>query len=273
MTTTATEEVSRRYDALATLLDIARDVLRSAFRSGGITTHTKPSISPLVTDTDREVEIAIRGAIRARFPDDAFLGEEEAPLDGSSSFQWVVDPIDGTSSFVRGLPLFGTLIGCIDRTSHQILFGGADQSIVEDRVVACRGVTPLWNNAPIVNHLANPSSYTIGDACLCASTPAMFSTPEERAGYERVRSVCQRTAWGGDWFNYVMMISGKTAIPLVVVEAGLSFYDICALVPIIEGAGGAISDWAGKPVTCETTQVIAAPSPYLWKDLLAAIKG
>lgn len=227
----------------------------------------------MVTATDRAVERALRELIGERFPDDAILGEEEAPASGSSPYQWVIDPIDGTSSLVRGLPLFGTLIGCIDRSSDEIVFGGADQPILGERLTAVRGVPSRWNDAVIANGYRDDSSYSLTDICLCATTPQMFTTDHERAVIRALTAHCRRTSWGGDWYNFAVMIGGKSAVPLAIVEAGLQFYDICALVPIIEEAGGVITDWQGAAITPRTTQVIATPNHALWRALFAVIQG
>jgi histidinol phosphatase-like enzyme (inositol monophosphatase family) len=262
------EEIQRRFDFLQNLFAESGALLRAAYRSGNIKTETKESLSPLLTAVDRSVEDALTQLIRRTFPDDAIWGEEEGLVAGNSPYQWIIDPIDGTSSFVRGLPLFGTLIGCIEQSSGNILFGGADQPILGDQIVALRSASTLWNGTAIFNRYRDDTTYLLTDACLCATTPLMFSTPHERQILDAAIATCRRTAWGGDWFNYALMIGGGTAIPLVIIEAGLNYYDICALVPIIEEAGGVITDWQGLPVTKTTSQVLAAPSQHLWKQLL-----
>ena len=262
-----------RFAILPALFDRSGALLRAAYRSGTIETYTKEMLSPMVTVTDRAVERALRELIATSFPHDAILGEEEALTSGSSAYQWVIDPIDGTSSLVRGLPLFGTLIGCIDHSTNEILFGGADQPILGERLTAVRGAPSRWNNEIITNPYREESSWSLADICLCATTPQMFTTPAERAVIEAVTKQCRRTAWGGDWYNFALMIGAKSAVPLAVVEAGLQFYDICALVPIIEEAGGVMTDWQGGAITPATTQVIAAPSRSLWSKLLGVVQG
>jgi histidinol phosphatase-like enzyme (inositol monophosphatase family) len=260
--------VQSRFDFLRQLFAESGAILRAAYRSGSIKTETKEALSPMVTAVDRAVEEALTNLIRRAFPDDAIWGEEDGLVEGNSPYQWIIDPIDGTSSFVRGLPLFGTLIGCVERSSGTILFGGADQPILGDQIVAIRGASPIWNGTAVVNRYREDKNALLSEACLCATTPLMFSTAHEQRVLDAAIATCRRTAWGGDWFNYGLMIGGGTTIPLVIVEAGLNYYDICALVPIIEEAGGVITDWQGLPVTEKTSQVIAAPSQQLWKQLL-----
>ena len=259
----------RRFEIFDTLFDLSGAVLRPAYRCGTLATESKEMLSPLVTAADRAVERVLREAIHDRFPMDGIVGEEEAPSAGSSPFEWVIDPIDGTSSLVRGLPLFGTLIGLIDKSTGQIVCGGADQPILGDRILAQRGAPPRWNGEVVVNRFSKtvPTNAALTDACLCATTPQMFTTSAEQRVREAVMTHCRRSAWGGDWFNYILMIGGKSTIPLVIVEAGLQFYDICALVPIIEAVGGVISDWDGGPITPRTTQVLAAPNRALGEAL------
>lgn len=271
--TDASSPILDRFALLSPLFDRSGEILRAAYRSGTVETHTKEMLSPMVTATDRAVERALRELIEERFPDDAILGEEEAPAAGSSPYQWVIDPIDGTSSLVRGLPLFGTLIGCIDRSSGEIVFGGADQPILGERLTAVRGAPSRWNDAVIANGYCEDSSYSLADICLCATTPQMFTTDNERAVIGTLTARCRRTAWGGDWYNFALMIGGKSAVPLAIVEAGLQFYDICALVPIIEEAGGVITDWQGAAITPQTTQVIAAPNHRIWRELCGVVQG
>lgn len=260
-----------RADLLPHLFATSGSLLRAAYRSGGIRTETKEALSPLVTDVDRSVERALVSLIRATFPDDAILGEEDGAFEGASPYRWIIDPIDGTSSFVRGLPLFGTLIGCVDQRSGTIVFGGADQPILGDQFIAMRGVPPQRNGEPLINRYRDDTSTPLSEACLCATTPQMFTTPDEKRVMDAVTARCRRTAWGGDWFNYALMVSSISAIPLVIVEAGLNYYDICALVPLIEGVGGKITDWTGSPVASSTTQVVAAPSLHLWQQLMETI--
>lgn len=271
--TSPSPAVHERFALLPELFERSGVLLRAAYRSGEIETQTKEMLSPMVTVTDRTVERALRETIGARFPDDAILGEEEAPAAGSSPYQWVIDPIDGTSSLVRGLPLFGTLVGCIDRGTNEILFGGADQPILGERLTALRGAPSRWNDAEIINRYRDPSPWSLADSCVCATTPQMFTTPYERAVIEAVTTQCRRTAWGGDWYNVALMIAGKSAVPLAIVEAGLQFYDICALVPIIEEAGGVITDWQGEAIAPQTTQVVAGPNRSLWRELIGVIQS
>ncbi len=259
----------QRFEFFDTLFDLSGEVLRPAYRCESLATESKEMISPLVTAADRAVERVLREAIHHRFPTDGIVGEEEAPRAGSSLFEWVIDPIDGTSSLVRGLPLFGTLIGLIDKSSGTIVCGGADQPILGERILARRGVPPRWNGAVAANrhNASTPTNTALTDACVCATTPLMFTTSAEQRVRDAVMNHCRRSAWGGDWFNYILMIGGKSTIPLVIVEAGLQFYDICALVPIIEEAGGVITNWDGEPITESTTQVLAAPNRALGEAL------
>ena len=217
-----------------------------------------------VTAADREVEALLREAISARFPDHAILGEEFGSKAGSGDWQWVIDPIDGTRAFISGIPTWATLIGlCAGDTpvlglmsqpfTGEVFIGGAEGS--------------EWWRAGECQTLATRATTTLGEATLFATTPDMFSRPLEWAAFERVSACVRLTRFGADAYAYCMLAAGQVDL---VIEAGLGFYDIAALVPIIEGAGGVITDWAGAPVR-QGGRVIAAGNPVLHASALALL--
>jgi inositol-phosphate phosphatase/L-galactose 1-phosphate phosphatase/histidinol-phosphatase len=279
MTTTDIEE---RIKLTHRLADVAGDVLRSYFRAGPIDSGTKiKEISSIVTIADTQVEHIMRSLIRQHFPEDGIIGEElgSVPSKGSG-VSWVIDPIDGTSSFVRGLPVFGTLIGCINDETGEVLCGVLDQAILGERFVAyskkeennTTTISLTLNGEPIYSSYTDGERYSsLAEVCLCSTTPRMFVSYKEQECIKNAWAVCKRTAFGGDCYNYAMLASGRSAMPLVVLEADMKYFDFCALIPIIKGSGGYITDWTGQSLTKDSTQVLAAPNINLWEQMIKVL--
>lgn len=237
------------HEALAhRLADAAGEVQRRWFRQP-ITVDTKPDDSP-VTIADRESEAVIRELILAAYPGHGVLGEEHGGDRLDAEFVWVIDPIDGTKSFITGRPLFGTLIAL---AHHGIpVLGVIDQSILRERWVGRSGQATTWNDQPV----ATRACPALDAATLYVTTPAMFAAPAQRAAFETVSAASRLTMYGGDCYAYGQLASGFADL---IVEASLEPYDFMALAPVVAGAGGIITDWSGAALTLGSPgQVIAA---------------
>ncbi len=217
------------------LADRAGEVLRRHYRTP-IPVDYKADESP-VTIADREVERVMRELIRARFPEHGIEGEEFATEHGEAELVWNLDPIDGTKAFLAGRPTFGTLISLLRRGTP--VLGLIDQCISHERWVGVDGAPSTFNGAPIRTRPCPD----LGHALLATTSPQIFRSAEEQAAFGRVAEVARITVYGGDCYAYGLLAMGFTDL---VVEADLDLHDFAALVPVIEGAGGVITDWQGQ---------------------------
>lgn len=228
------------------LADAAGMVARRHYRTP-VAVDVKADASP-VTIADREVESAIRALLAAERPGDGILGEEHGSQGLDAEYVWVIDPIDGTKSFITGRPLFTTLIGLLHRGVP--VLGVIDQPVVGDRWVGGGGRTLL--NGEVVRTRPCPDLASATFAATASIGPGAAG-PEVIA---RLTGGTRYAVWGGDAFMYGMLAAGFVDL---MVEAGLQPYDWAALVPVIEGAGGRITDWQGRPLRLGTDgNVVAA---------------
>ncbi len=192
-----------------------------------------------VTIADRDAETAIRTLIAARYPDHGIVGEEHGQHKGESPLHWVLDPIDGTRSFIAGVPLWGTLIALNDGTYPTI--GLMDQPYLGERFIGYPGQTTLTCKGE-TRPIRTRTCADLSDAILGCTDPVIFTHAAEADAFAQVRSKVRLTRYGGDCYFYSLIAAGHIDL---VVEAALQPYDIQALIPIIEGAGGIITTWDG----------------------------
>ena len=252
----------QEFLSLANMLaDEAGDIIRKYFRQP-FEVERKSDDSP-VTIADRAVEQRLREIIEAQRPDDGILGEEFGTKDSKSGLTWVLDPIDGTKSFVIGRPTFGTLIALCERDYP--VCGLIDQPILKERWVGDGTETRM--NGKIVK--TRPCK-SFEDARICSTTPTMFDKIEPYGQAYQIFETGSKMAWGGDCYMYGLIASGYMDVAF---EASLSPYDFAALVPVVKGAGGHISDWRGDPLTLKSNgKVIAVGDPELWPEFEAMIR-
>jgi myo-inositol-1(or 4)-monophosphatase len=225
--------------------------------------HTVPGSYDPVTDADHAVEDDLRAALTARYPDDRILGEERGET-GQGVRRWVIDPIDGTRSFVSGNPLWGTLLALHE--GDHVLGGWMYLPALNETYVGT--VDQCWLEVGGEHReLATRATRDLAAAVLCATHPDMFDGPGERAAFDRVATQVRLTRFGGDCTNYGLLALGTVDL---VVEAGLNPYDIMALIPIIEGAGGVVTDRAGARAL-DGGFVVAAATHELHAAALARI--
>ena len=188
-----------------------------------------------MTVADRAAELAMRELIERRFPDHGIVGEEFGRVREDAEFVWVLDPIDGTKSFISGVPLFGTLIA-LTGNGHPIL-GIIDQPISRERWVGAAGRPTTLNGAAI---RCRPCA-GLSAATLFATTPEMF-LGSDAAAFARISGAVKLTRFGADCYAYGLVAAGFVDL---VIEASLKPHDFCAMLPIVEGAGGVATDWRG----------------------------
>jgi histidinol phosphatase-like enzyme (inositol monophosphatase family) len=245
------------------LADEAAQISRKYFRQH-IVIDSKDNKSP-VTIADREIELRLRELIKQHYPSHGIIGEEFANHDTAAEFCWVLDPIDGTVAFSTGKPSFTTLVALL--RNGVPLLSIIDQAISKERFSGIANHGAWLNNAKLQTSLQTE----VANVRLNATTPLMFTTAYERDAFERVRSKVRLTAFGGDAYAFALLAAGHID---VIMEAELQYYDIAALIPVIEGAGGVISDWQGKALDREFNgQVLASANAELHNKILQIINS
>ncbi|MFH1066912.1 MAG: inositol monophosphatase family protein [bacterium] len=253
------------------LADVSGKVIRRYFRQGQIKSATKEGfVSAIVTVADQEAEDAMVALIRKKAPEDGIIREEGENVPSRNGHTWVLDPIDGTSSFVRGLPIFGTLIGFVREKDGATLLGVMNQPILKERWLGVRGKKTTLNGKPVKNPYAT-KKIALADVCLASTTPFMFITERQQRVAQKLQQACKRKAFGGDCYNYAAIASGWTSMPMIVLESDMAYYDFCPLIPIVQGAGGLITDWQGHPLTKDSREVLATPSKGVHGEVLKII--
>jgi fructose-1,6-bisphosphatase/inositol monophosphatase family enzyme len=270
-------EISRFLPFAHQLADAAAEAIRPFFGAHGVV-ETKGDASP-VTQADKAAEAAIRALIEARYPDHGIYGEEYGQQAGrnlrsaevaraavaagvspqgeggasppSSPYTWVIDPIDGTRNFIAGGTQWGTLIALCDNSVP--VLGILHQPITGERWVGVAGHASTLNGQAIRTRPCPTLAQAVASCTYCA--------PPDDARFDALASQCAESIRGGDCYAFGMLARGERDI---VADTGLKPYDILALVPIIEGAGGRIRTWAGNPVTLtDYAQVLAVGDPML----------
>lgn len=245
------------------LADASRPILNSYYRRK-LDVDIKSDASP-VTRADREAEAAIRTLIGAAFPDHGIFGEEFGKERADAEYVWVLDPLDGTRAFVTGRPTFGTLIS-LTRNGAPLL-GLIDMPVLGDRWIGAVGRPTTLNGERVSVRTCGG----LGEAYLSASIPLMFDTPEKRRKFDAVQAKARSTTFGGDCYQYGMVATGFLDI---VIECSLVEYDYLALTPIVEGAGGRITDWQGNRLKMGAgDRVIATGDARVHDEALTILAG
>ena len=247
---------------ISRLADVARAEIVPLFRTM-IDSEAKGDASP-VTAADRNAEAAMRKLIEAEASADGIHGEEYGVKDGVSGRQWVLDPIDGTTAFLAGRPIFGTLIALLE-DGFPVL-GLIDQPITGERWLGITGKDTTFNGQPVRARLCPE----LGNATIATTGPHYFSVEQgDRFMALAGQTDHKRMVMGGDCYNYGCLASGHLDI---VAEAGLKLHDYAALVPVVEGAGGVMSDWRGEPLHAGSDgTVLALGDPARLEDVLAIL--
>lgn len=243
------------------LAEHSGDFIRPHFGNPALAVETKSDASP-VTAADRGAEELLRGLIAEKFPSHGIIGEEFGSENADAEFVWVLDPIDGTKAFITGVPLWGTLIallhqgqpvlGCIHQPIlRQLMLGDGTTTTLNGRTVRCRATPRLADATLLTSDTLNLAKYQNGPAS------------------DRLLASAKLVRTWGDCYGYLLVASGWADLSL---DPIMNPWDIAALVPIIQGAGGVITDWNGGPAY-PATATVAAATPDLHAAALAILAG
>ena len=234
--------------------DAAGAVILPYFRAP-MTAEQKGDASP-VTRADREAEQAMRAIITARHPGHGLLGEEFGQERAGGDWCWVLDPIDGTRAFITGRPSFGTLIALLHEGKP--VLGVINQPVTRERWIGLAGVRTCFKG-PFGGHVGTRPCAVLGEAELSATSPEMLGDAWSR--WQHLSRAVRRTSWGGDCYAYGLLALGQIDI---VAERDLKVWDWAALVPVVEGAGGRLTDWQGRALTMQSEgDALAVGDPRL----------
>lgn len=252
------------------LADAARAAILPHFRDPAAAVDDKagPGGFDPVTAADRGAEAAMRAILDAERPDDGVLGEEFPEKPSASGRVWVLDPVDGTGGFVAGLVNWGVLIGL--NVDGRAMFGVLDQPYIGERFVGRLGPAPAayLERDGARRALRTRRGVGLDRAVFITTSPDLFAPGNETAAFRRVADAAQLVRYGTDCYGYAMVALGAAD---VVVEAGLRPFDIQALIPIIEAAGGVVTDWAGGRAE-NGGRIVAAGTPALHAETLEMLR-
>lgn len=260
-------ELARFLDFAGRLADAAGPAILPHFRAAiavddkGAAGHYDP-----VTEADRGAEAAMRALIREQFPEHSVFGEEHGYEAGASPLTWVLDPLDGTRSFITGMLHWGTLIALWD--GARPLLGVVHQPYTGERFTGSR-LGAVFSDRAGSRALRSRRATGLSAAVLYTTHPALLAAGAERAAFQALSERVRLTRYGGDCYNYCMLAHGLVDL---VVEAGLAPYDIMPLVPLIEAAGGVVTDWEGGPAWFGG-RVLAAGDPALHREALEVLRA
>jgi inositol-phosphate phosphatase/L-galactose 1-phosphate phosphatase/histidinol-phosphatase len=253
----------QEFEALAMRLADAAGAEILKYWRQPIDVDDKADESP-VTIADREAERAMRAIINQTCPDHGILGEEFGNERLDASHVWVLDPVDGTRAFITGKPSFGTLIGLW--AGDKPVLGVIDQPVTKERWLGVAGRGCTLNGKSVRVRACDD----LKKAALYATGPEMFSGVET-AMFERLRSKVKLPRYGADCYAYALLATGFVDL---VCEANLKPYDYAAVVPVIEAAGGIVTDWNGLPLTLKSTgRVLAANDARLHAQALEVLNS
>jgi len=260
-------ELKARLAFAHRLADAARAVIRPYFRRRiDVTDKGSAGMFDPVTEADKGAESAMRDLIGSAYPNDGILGEEFGQKSGNSGFVWVLDPVDGTRAFIAGQPLWGTLIA-LEHNGKPVV-GVLDQPFLDERFTGVGGVTE-FRNASSTERLKTRACARLADAIISTTHPLMHFKTDERQRFADVEKRCRLSRYGGDCYGYALVAMGFVDL---VIETDLQRWDIAPLIPIIEGAGGIVTDWEGKSMN-QGGDVIAAGDARVHAEALKILSG
>ncbi|WP_290688591.1 MULTISPECIES: inositol monophosphatase family protein [unclassified Haematobacter] len=242
------------------LADTARAILAPAAEAAR-SYVLKSDMSP-VTETDERIERHLRAMISEAYPEHGILGEEFGNVGLDREWVWVIDPIDGTKAFVAGFAVFGTLIGLAHRGAP--VLGIIDNPVTGERWEGATGLPSTRNGRPIRSR----DCAGLAGAFISNGNPEALDS-DEMDRFSNLRSRVGGCVYGGSAMSYARIADGGLDIAL---DAGLDPFDYCALVPVVEGAGGVITDWEGAPLTISSGhRCLATATPDLHRAAIAAL--
>ncbi len=234
-------DIERFLAAAEAAANVAGSVIRPFFRAG-LGADLKDDRSP-VTIADRTAERAMRAVLSERLPDHGILGEEFGVDRPHAALRWVLDPIDGTRAFITGRPMFGTLLALLDGDTP--ILGLIDQPVTGERWIGVRGRVTVFRG-PFGGKAGCRACASLDQAELSCTSPEMLGA--HLPAWQRLSAAVGRTSWGGDCYAYGLLALGQID---VIAEADLKLWDWAALTPVIEGAGGKLTDWSGRAMRAD----------------------
>ena len=244
--------------------DIAGQIIRPCFRTT-LAASDKSDASP-VTDADHDAEQAMRAMLARRLPEHGILGEEFGLQRGEARWRWVLDPLDGTRAFITGRPSFGVLVALLE--DGVPVLGVIDQPITGERWIGIAGAASRFISPTMPGAARARACPTLAQAELSCTSPEMLEGPP-RARWAALRRRVKRVSWGGDCYAYGLLALGQID---VIAECTMKPWDWAALVPVIEGAGGRITDWQGAPLRGDGDgTVLAVGDPALLDPAVRAL--
>lgn len=249
----------------ARLAEAARAETLPRFRAGAAVESKSDAGFDPVTEADRQAERALRRLIEAAYPDHGVLGEEFGAERTDAEWRWVLDPVDGTRAFVCGVASWATLIG-LERNRRAVL-GVIDQPFTDECWTGYDGRT-VYRRGGHERVCRTSDCASLAEARLSTTDPRceVYFTEAESAVFTEVASRARVMRFSLDAYAYALLATGELDL---VIESGLKRHDVVALVPVIEGAGGVVTDWRGGPADGEGRgRIVAAATPALHKAAL-----
>ena len=260
-----TESIGRDFVEFAHLLaDASGEIVRAAARTRRVV-HRKEDASP-VTEIDRAVEIRLREMIAARHPTHGIVGEEFGGDRPEADHVWVLDPIDGTKAFMAGLPVYGTLIG-LARGGRPVL-GIIDQPVTRERWTGIDGDGTRYNGERVYTSTCD----RLGDALVCTTSTEYYEGEDVHA-FRRIVTGSKWMVYGGNCHAFAQVACGFVDVAL---ETKVGVYDYCALVPVVENAGGVMTGWRGESLTLRPApggRILASGSRAVHEAAMACLAG
>ncbi|MBT4865958.1 MAG: histidinol-phosphatase [Planctomycetaceae bacterium] len=234
-------ELSQRLDFAVEAARRAGELILSFYQRDDLHVDLKSDESP-VTAADRGAEELIRQLVGETFPDDGVLGEEFEDKPAANGFRWILDPVDGTKSFVHGVPLFGTLIGV--EHDGQMVAGVCRFPALNEVVYAATGQGTWWQTGGNEPRRAKVTDVAqLADALFCTTTITGWDTTGNRAAFDRLCDASRLVRGWSDCYGHILVATGRAD---VMVDPEMNAWDIAALIPIVQEAGGEFVDWAGN---------------------------
>jgi histidinol phosphatase-like enzyme (inositol monophosphatase family) len=265
-------DLQTRLDWAVTIAREAGDLTLEYFRSSTLTVELKADVSP-VTAADRAAEQLLRKRIAERFPHDGILGEEFGESSGSSAYQWVLDPIDGTKSFIHGVPLYTTLVAVLaeDQPMLGVIYAPACDEIIY--AAAGRGCwyRDIRRGGTTAIRAQVSRTKNLGDALLLTTEVAAFTKSRREDAlpiYLDLERKARLARTWGDAYGYLMVATGRAD---VMIDPVMNLWDAAPIQPILEEAGGSFTDWQGR-VTVQSGEGIAT-NGLLTQEVLAIVQG
>jgi histidinol phosphatase-like enzyme (inositol monophosphatase family) len=247
------------------LADAARAATLPHFRSAASLADNKATTGyDPVTEADRSAERAMRALIDAERPDDGIEGEEYGSKAGRSGLVWHLDPVDGTRAFVAGLPVWTTLIGLAQ--DDRAILGIIDQPWMDERYVGAGG--EAWLDCRGARTKLKTRDCPALTQAILSTTDYFILTPPERGAFEHLRATARITRYGLDAYGYARLAAGTIDM---VAESDLKSHDVCALIPVVEGAGGVVTDWRGRPAKLGG-QIVASANQNILDEALVSLR-